>query len=117
MSSSVGLDAVAPLNGRGVAAADFDNDGRIEILIANMHEPPTLLRNFARPAGGAVLVEARLKNGRAAIEWGVYGMPETFVVNGRGEIVFKHVGAVTQESLQTRLMPAIAQAQSAANRN
>lgn len=53
-------------------------------------------------------------NGRAAIEWGVYGMPETFVVNGRGEIVFKHVGAVTPESLQTRLLPAIAQAQAAA---
>ena len=33
--------------------------------------------------------------GRAAIEWGVYGMPETFVLNGRGEIVFKHVGPVT----------------------
>jgi cytochrome c biogenesis protein CcmG, thiol:disulfide interchange protein DsbE len=51
--------------------------------------------------------------GRAAIEWGVYGMPETYVLNGRGEIVFKHVGAVTPESVQAKLIPAIARAQAA----
>ena len=46
-------------------------------------------------------------NGRSAIEWGVYGMPETFVINGKGEIVFKHVGAVTPQSLAEKLIPAI----------
>ena len=49
--------------------------------------------------------------GRAAIEWGVYGMPETFVLNGKGEIVFKHVGPVTPQSMEQKLMPAIARAQ------
>jgi cytochrome c biogenesis protein CcmG, thiol:disulfide interchange protein DsbE len=53
------------------------------------------------------------KGGRSAIEWGVYGMPETFVVNAKGEIAFKHVGPVTAESLETKLIPAIAQAASA----
>jgi cytochrome c biogenesis protein CcmG/thiol:disulfide interchange protein DsbE len=52
--------------------------------------------------------------GRAAIEWGVYGMPETYVLNGRGEIVFKHVGAITPESIETKLIPAIARAKLAA---
>jgi cytochrome c biogenesis protein CcmG/thiol:disulfide interchange protein DsbE len=52
--------------------------------------------------------------GRSAIEWGVYGMPETYVLNGRGEIVFKHVGPISPESLQARLVPAIAQAQAQA---
>jgi cytochrome c biogenesis protein CcmG/thiol:disulfide interchange protein DsbE len=46
-------------------------------------------------------------NGRAAIEWGVTGMPETFVVNGRGEIVFKHTGPISAESLEKTLIPAI----------
>ena len=50
-------------------------------------------------------------DGRGAIEWGVYGMPETFVVNGRGEIVFKHVGPLTPESLESKLIPAIRAAQ------
>jgi cytochrome c biogenesis protein CcmG/thiol:disulfide interchange protein DsbE len=50
------------------------------------------------------------KLGRSAIEWGVYGMPETFVINAKGEIAYKHVGPVTAESLETRLIPAVARA-------
>ena len=46
-------------------------------------------------------------NGRGAIEWGVYGMPETFVINTRGEIAFKHVGPISQQSLVEQLVPAI----------
>ena len=46
-------------------------------------------------------------NGRAAIEWGVYGMPETFIVNGAGQIVYKHVGPITSEALEARIIPAI----------
>jgi cytochrome c biogenesis protein CcmG/thiol:disulfide interchange protein DsbE len=49
--------------------------------------------------------------GRGAIEWGVYGMPETYVLNGKGQIVFKHVGPISPESMQTELIPAIARAQ------
>lgn len=49
-------------------------------------------------------------NGRNAIEWGVYGMPETFVVNGKGEIIYKHVGPISPASLETKLMPLIEQA-------
>jgi cytochrome c biogenesis protein CcmG, thiol:disulfide interchange protein DsbE len=46
-------------------------------------------------------------DGRGAIEWGVYGMPETFVINGKGEIVYKHVGPLSAESLETKVLPAI----------
>ena len=46
-------------------------------------------------------------SGRAAIEWGVTGMPETFVVNGKGEIVYKHTGPISAESLEKRLIPVI----------
>ena len=49
--------------------------------------------------------------GRGAIEWGVYGIPETFVVNGKGEIAYKHVGPISPESLATQLIPAIEKAQ------
>jgi len=52
-------------------------------------------------------------NGRAAIEWGVYGMPETFVIDPRGVIVYKHVGPLTPEALATKLIPAIKAAQAA----
>jgi cytochrome c biogenesis protein CcmG/thiol:disulfide interchange protein DsbE len=45
--------------------------------------------------------------GRAAIEWGVYGMPESFVINGHGEIIYKHVGALTAEALERVIIPVI----------
>ena len=51
--------------------------------------------------------------GRLAIDWGVYGMPETFVVNGRGEIAYKHVGPLTPASLEQNVLPAIEAARKA----
>lgn len=49
-------------------------------------------------------------NGRTAIDFGVYGVPETFVIDGQGRIAYKHVGPLTAESIEQRLMPAIAKA-------
>jgi cytochrome c biogenesis protein CcmG/thiol:disulfide interchange protein DsbE len=46
-------------------------------------------------------------DGRAAIEWGVYGMPETFVVDGGGRIAYKHVGPITAETLESKIIPAV----------
>jgi cytochrome c biogenesis protein CcmG/thiol:disulfide interchange protein DsbE len=52
-------------------------------------------------------------DGRAAIEWGVYGMPETFVIDGRGVIVYKHIGPLSPETIESKLIPAIRAASSA----
>ena len=46
--------------------------------------------------------------GRVAIDWGVYGVPETFVVSADGRIVYKHIGAVTEEALQKTILPLVA---------
>ena len=37
------------------------------------------------------------KNGRIAIDWGVYGIPETFIVNSKGIIKYRHVGPITEK--------------------
>jgi cytochrome c biogenesis protein CcmG/thiol:disulfide interchange protein DsbE len=50
-------------------------------------------------------------DGRAAIEWGVYGMPETFIVDGKGRIAYKHVGPITPAALEAKIIPAIRAAQ------
>jgi cytochrome c biogenesis protein CcmG/thiol:disulfide interchange protein DsbE len=47
------------------------------------------------------------RSGRASVEWGVYGVPETFVINGRGEITYKHVGPIQAGDLEARILPAI----------
>lgn len=47
-------------------------------------------------------------DGRVAIDWGVYGVPETFVVGRDGRIAYKHIGAITPGALQKTILPLIA---------
>lgn len=47
---------------------------------------------------------------RVSIDWGVYGVPETFVVNAAGVITYKHVGPMTPDSLENDVLPAIERA-------
>ena len=46
-------------------------------------------------------------DGRVAIDWGIYGIPETFVIGADGTIAYKHVGAVTEQALGQTIMPLI----------
>jgi len=47
------------------------------------------------------------RDGRAAIDWGVYGMPETFVVDGNGTILLRHPGEITPQVWETRIRPVV----------
>jgi cytochrome c biogenesis protein CcmG/thiol:disulfide interchange protein DsbE len=49
-------------------------------------------------------------NGRVSIDWGVYGVPETFVVDADGVIAFKHIGPLSPQALEAELIPAIKRA-------
>jgi cytochrome c biogenesis protein CcmG/thiol:disulfide interchange protein DsbE len=51
--------------------------------------------------------------GSEGMEWGVYGVPETYVVDGKGIIRFKLVGPLTEDALNRQLLPAIAKARQA----
>ena len=66
MAGEAGPGIEAEHSSRGIAVADFDNSGDLEIVVVNMHEPPSLLKNFG-PRGNSVLVEALTKSGRAAV--------------------------------------------------
>jgi len=46
-------------------------------------------------------------DGRVAIDWGVYGVPETFVVGKDGRIAYKHIGPLTPEDLEEKIIPLI----------
>ena len=46
-------------------------------------------------------------SGRVAIDWGVYGVPETFVVDGEGRIAHKHIGAMTERTVAETIMPLV----------
>jgi cytochrome c biogenesis protein CcmG/thiol:disulfide interchange protein DsbE len=47
-------------------------------------------------------------DGRVAIDWGVYGVPETFVIGADGRIAFKHIGPLTAEVVERTIIPLIA---------
>ncbi len=49
-------------------------------------------------------------DGRAGIDWGVYGVPETFIVKGDGAIAFKLVGPMSADTLETVVKPEILKA-------
>ncbi len=51
------------------------------------------------------------ESGRTAIDWGIYGAPETFLVDGKGIVRWKHVGAVTDDIIQEQLIPALEKAE------
>ncbi len=47
------------------------------------------------------------RDGRVAIDWGVYGVPETFVIGADGRVAYKHVGPVTEEALRETILPLV----------
>jgi cytochrome c biogenesis protein CcmG/thiol:disulfide interchange protein DsbE len=85
-------------------------DKRFALVGLNYKDQAEDARRFLGELGnpfGAVGVDPA---GRTAIEWGVYGVPETFVVGKDGTILFKHVGPLTEESVRSDVMPVIEQA-------
>jgi len=61
--------------------------------------------------GNPYVASAFDAEGRTGIEWGVYGVPETFVVDRKGTIRYKHTGPVTPEALEKNILPLIKQLQ------
>ena len=59
------------------------------------------LQQFGNPYTLSVLDQ----EGRAGIDWGVYGVPETFIIGKDGMIKYKHIGPVTAQSLQDEIIP------------
>jgi cytochrome c biogenesis protein CcmG/thiol:disulfide interchange protein DsbE len=82
-------------------------DTRIRVVGINYKDEPDNARRFLGRYGNPFVASGADPSGRAAIEWGVYGVPETFVVGRDGKIAFKLVGPITPDSLQNQLMPAI----------
>jgi hypothetical protein len=80
MSSTGGPGITAKHSSRGIAVGDLDSDGSQEIVIVNLFEPPSLLKNFGQK-GNALLVRAVTASGRDAI-----GARVTLSVGGRKEI-------------------------------
>jgi cytochrome c biogenesis protein CcmG, thiol:disulfide interchange protein DsbE len=92
-----------PCHDEAPLLTELGHDSRLQIVGINYKDSPDNARRFLGRYGnpfGIVGVDA---NGRASIEWGVYGVPETFIVGREGTIVYKLVGPVTPENINTVL--------------
>ena len=85
-------------------------DQRLRVIGINYKDDADNARRFLGRYGNPFAAAGADQNGRAAIEWGVYGVPESFVVDRDGRISYKLVGPITPENLDQVLRPAIEKA-------
>ena len=85
-------------------------DRRVRLIGINYKDDPDNARRFLGRYGDPFAAAGADHNGRAAIEWGVYGVPETFVVGRDGRIAYKLVGPITADNFNAVLLPQIEKA-------
>jgi cytochrome c biogenesis protein CcmG/thiol:disulfide interchange protein DsbE len=90
--------------------ARLAQDPRVRLVGINYKDQTENARRFLNRYGNPFAATGVDANGRASIDWGVYGVPETFVVGRDGKIAYKLVGPITEQSLAQQLEPAIAKA-------
>ncbi|WP_027146186.1 DsbE family thiol:disulfide interchange protein [Mesorhizobium sp. WSM3626] len=82
-------------------------DKRFVMAALNYKDRPENARRFLGDLGNPFQAIGVDEAGRTAIDWGVYGVPETFVIGQDGKIAYKHVGPLTAESAKELLLPQI----------
>jgi cytochrome c biogenesis protein CcmG, thiol:disulfide interchange protein DsbE len=88
----------------------LSKDNRIQLVGINYKDAPDNARRFLNRYGNPFVATGRDDAGRASIDWGVYGVPETFLVGRDGRIAYKLVGPITADNLARTLMPEIEKA-------
>lgn len=104
-----------PCHDEAPLLTELGKDKRLQLVGINYKDVAENARRFLGRYGnpfGAVGADA---NGRASIEWGVYGVPETFIVGRDGSIVYKLVGPITPQNVDRVLKPEIEKALRTAN--
>jgi cytochrome c biogenesis protein CcmG/thiol:disulfide interchange protein DsbE len=84
---------------------DLAATGAIPIHGINYKDAPAAALAFLDELGDPYTRIGADRNGRASIEWGVYGLPETFVIDAEGRIAYKHVGPFNRRILEERILP------------
>src|SRR5689334_5997925 len=88
----------------------LSKDKRIQLVGINYKDAPDNARRFLAQYGNPFAATGRDETGRTSIDWGVYGVPETFLVGRDGRIAYKLVGPITADNLAHTLEPEIEKA-------
>ena len=92
-----------PCHDEAPLLTELGRDKRFQVIGINYKDAPEKARGFLARYGNPYGIVGVDGNGRAAIEWGVYGVPETFIVGREGTIVYKMVGPVTVDNIDSEL--------------
>jgi cytochrome c biogenesis protein CcmG/thiol:disulfide interchange protein DsbE len=85
-------------------------DKGVRVIGVAQKDDPENIRRFLGAKGNPYAIVGVDRDGRAGIDWGVYGVPETFIVKGDGTIAFKLVGPMTAQALADVVAPEIRKA-------
>lgn len=96
-----------PCHAEAPVLLKLSQDKRFRIVGINYKDQPDNARRFIGRYGNPFAAVGTDDNGRVAIDWGVYGVPETFLIGRDGRIAYKLVGEVTAENVQAVLLPEI----------
>jgi len=88
----------------------LSQDNRVRLVGINYKDEADNARRFLGRYGDPFAAAGADANGRAAIEWGVYGVPETFVIGRDARIAYKLVGPITADNYDSLLKPQIEKA-------
>ena len=89
-----------PCHDEAPLLTELAKDNRIQLIGINYKDSPDNARRFLGRYGNPFASVGVDGNGRAAIEWGVYGVPETFIVGRDGKIAYKLVGPITPDNIE-----------------
>ena len=89
------------------------DDPRFRLVGLDYKDQPENARRFLGEMGNPFDAIGVDEKGTSTINWGVYGVPETFLIGRNGTILYKHVGPFTPQSIRSELMPEIEKAAAA----
>jgi cytochrome c biogenesis protein CcmG, thiol:disulfide interchange protein DsbE len=96
-----------PCHDEAPLLAELAKDSRLQLIGINYKDASGSARRFLSRYGNPFASVGVDGDGRAAIEWGVYGVPETFIVDRNAKIAYKLVGPITPENIGSALMAEI----------
>ena len=82
----------------------------ITIYGVNYKDKPSNALKFLNDLGDPYAAIGADEAGRMALNWGVYGVPETYVIDGNGQILLRFAGPITERAMQNQILPAIEKA-------
>jgi len=85
--------------------------GKVDIYGLNYKDERAAAQKWLRQLGDPYVANAFDDTGRVGIDWGVYGAPETFIIDSQGIIRHKHVGPLTMDVVNEEILPLVAELQ------